>query len=84
MGNPEDQFSHNEALTQLVACRSMCLGVCGFDSQSRLILYSENQGADRLRDYHAADLRHCFHLCKKQVFLWLGTNEGVTYIYMNG
>ena len=30
-------------------------------------MYSENKGADQLRDYHAADLRLCFHACKKHV-----------------
>ena len=25
----------------------------------------ENKGADQLRGYHAADLRLCFHACKK-------------------
>ena len=30
-------------------------------------LCSENKGVDQLRGYHAADLRLCFHACKKQV-----------------
>ena len=29
---------------------------------------SENKGADQLCGYRAADLRLCFHICKKQVF----------------
>ena len=29
---------------------------------------SENKGADQLCRYWAADLRLCFHICKKQVF----------------
>ena len=29
---------------------------------------SENKGADQLRGYHEADLRLCFHICKKPVF----------------
>ena len=28
----------------------------------------ENKGADQLRGYHEADLRLCFHICKKTVF----------------
>ena len=28
---------------------------------------SENKGADRLRDYVAADLHLCFRICKKQI-----------------
>ena len=32
-------------------------------------LYSENKGADQLRSYCAADLRLCFGICKKNVFL---------------
>ena len=28
--------------------------------------YSENKGADQLRSYCAADLRLCFHICKKK------------------
>ena len=31
--------------------------------------YSENKGADQLRSYCAADLRLCFHICKKNGFL---------------
>ena len=30
---------------------------------------SENKSADQLWGYHEADLRLCFHICKKQVFL---------------
>ena len=34
---------------------------------------SENKGADKLRVYHAADLRLCFHASKKAgiVIMWL-------------
>ena len=32
-------------------------------------LCSENKGADQLRGNRAADLRLCFWICKKQVFL---------------
>ena len=31
-------------------------------------LCSENKGADQLRAYREADLRLCFHICKKSVF----------------
>ena len=31
-------------------------------------LYSENNGADQLCGYRAADLHLCFRVCKKQVF----------------
>ena len=31
-------------------------------------LCSENKGADQLRGYSTADLRLCFHICKKPVF----------------
>ena len=30
--------------------------------------YSENKGADQLPGYREADLRLCFHICKKPVF----------------
>ena len=30
---------------------------------------SENKGADQLRGYRDADLRHCFRICKKPVCL---------------
>ena len=30
---------------------------------------SENKGADQLRGYREADLRLCFHICKKPFFL---------------
>ena len=33
-------------------------------------LCSENIGADQLRGYHAADLRLCFHACKKACGLY--------------
>ena len=33
-----------------------------------LYLYSENRGADQLRDYRTADLRLCFCICKNRVF----------------
>ena len=29
---------------------------------------SENKGADHLRGYREADLRLCFHICKKPMF----------------
>ena len=32
-------------------------------------LCSENKGADQLRSHCAADLRLCFRICKKKVFL---------------
>ena len=32
-------------------------------------LCSENKGADQLRGYREADLRLCFRICKKPVFL---------------
>ena len=32
-------------------------------------LSSENKGADQLRGYREADLRLCFRICKKPVFL---------------
>ena len=31
-------------------------------------LYGENNGANQLRDYLAADLHLCYHKCIKQVF----------------
>ena len=36
---------------------------------------SENKGADQLHGYHAADLRLCFHICKKQVFSSCGSSQ---------
>ena len=35
---------------------------------------SENKGADQLRGYREADLRFCFRICKKPVFLLRGLN----------
>ena len=40
-------------------------------------LCSENKGADQLRGYRKADLRLCFRICKKPVFLRRGS-------YVNG
>ena len=34
---------------------------------------SENKGADQLHGYREADLRLCFHICKKPVFSRLGS-----------
>ena len=34
----------------------------------------ENKGADQLRGYREADLRLCFHICKKPVFSRRGSN----------
>ena len=36
---------------------------------------SENKGADQLRGYREADLRLCFHICKKPVFSQRGSYE---------
>ena len=36
-------------------------------------LCSENKGADQLRGYREADLRLCFRICKKTVFLRRGS-----------
>ena len=33
-----------------------------------IVLCNENEGADKLRGYHAADLRLCFRIYKKQAF----------------
>ena len=35
--------------------------------------YSENKGADQLRGYREADLRLCFRICKKPVFIRRGS-----------
>ena len=35
--------------------------------------YSENKDADQLRGYREADLRLCFRICKKPVFLRRGS-----------
>ena len=35
--------------------------------------YSENNGADQLRGYREADLRLCYRICKKPVFLQRGS-----------
>ena len=32
-------------------------------------IFSENKGADQLRGYHEVDLRLCFRICKKPIFL---------------
>ena len=37
-------------------------------------LCSENIGTDQLCGYRKADLRLCFCICKKQIFLWHGWN----------
>ena len=36
----------------------------------------ENKGADQLRGYREADLRLCFRICKKPVFLRRGSVTG--------
>ena len=38
-------------------------------------LCSKNQGTDQLRGYCQADLRLCFHICKKTVFSRCGSYE---------
>ena len=38
-----------------------------------IVLCSENKGADQLRGYREADLRLCFRICKKPVFLRRGS-----------
>ena len=43
-------------------------------------LYSENKGADQLRGYCEADLRHCFRICKKPVFSKRGSYYDVTCV----
>ena len=40
-----------------------------------MYLYSENKGADQLPNYCAADLRLCFRICKKPVFLQRGSSD---------
>ena len=40
-------------------------------------LYSENKGADQLRGYREADLRLCFHICKKPIFSQQGSNTPI-------
>ena len=37
-------------------------------------LCSDNKGADQLHGYREADLRLCFHICKKPVFSRLASN----------
>ena len=39
-----------------------------------LYLCSENKGADQLRGYREADLRHYFRICKKPVLSKRGSN----------
>ena len=41
-------------------------------------LCSENKGADQLCRHHEADLRLCFHICKKPVFSRRSSNKIVT------
>ena len=36
-------------------------------------LCSQNKGTDQLWGYRAVDLRLCFRICTKQVFLWLNS-----------
>ena len=36
-------------------------------------LCSENKGADQLRGHREADLRLCFRICKKPVFIERGS-----------
>ena len=44
------------------------LEMSGLEVEGLYYLCSENKGADHLRSNLAADLRLCFHVCKKQVF----------------
>ena len=39
------------------------------EEEKLYFLCSENKGADQLRGYREADLRLCFRICKKPVFL---------------
>ena len=55
------------------AAQSLNMGSCLkfriWQVEGLYYLYSENKGADQLRSYCTADLRLCFRICKKPVFL---------------
>ena len=40
-----------------------------YEVEGLYYLCSKNKGADQLRGYREADLRLCFRICKKNVFL---------------
>ena len=42
-------------------------------------MYSENKGADQLRSYCATDMRLCFRICKKPVFIQQGSHDYCIY-----
>ena len=44
---------------------------------------SENKGADQLRGYREADLRLCFRICKKPVFLRRGSYSISSFIFQS-
>ena len=44
------------------------------DLEGLYYLFRENKGADQLRGYREADLRLCFCICKKPVFLRRGSD----------
>ena len=44
-----------------------------FEVEGLYYLCGENKGADQLRCYREADLRLCFHMCKKPVFSQCGS-----------
>ena len=43
-------------------------------------LCGENKGADQLCGYREADLRLCFHICKKPVFSRRGSNTLMLFV----
>ena len=52
---------------------------CIKEVEALYYLCSENRGADQLRGYREADLRLCFHICKKPVFSRRGSNKTGVY-----
>ena len=60
------QFRHKPGC--IATENSKGLEISDLGSRGICYLCIENEGADKLQGYHAADLRLCFCLCKKQVF----------------
>ena len=48
-----------------------------YEVEGLYFLCSKNKSADQLRGDRSADLRLCFHVCRKQVFSWCGLYPNV-------
>ena len=67
-------LTKNISMCKMLMCGDMKPVSLLFD-QPTYYLCSENKAADQLRGYREADLRLCFRICKKPVFLRRGSHD---------